>query len=110
MTRITYNLNRIPSLILLAVSIAALLITAPRLHAAEVGYSAPHRSLTIACDNRYISQRQASWLLGTDNFSQTYGRRATIHAEIARACATGMSVVRIEGIRASAPVARLSQR
>ena len=110
MTRIAYNLNRIPLLILLAASMAALLVTAPRLHAAEAGYSTPHRSLTIACDNRYISQRQASWLLDTDNFSQAYARRAAIHAGVARACAAGVAAVRIEGKRASEPVARLSQR
>ena len=110
MTRTAYNLNPIPLPMLLPALLVAVLVASPRLHAAEAGYSATHRSLTIACDNRYISQRQASWLLGTDNFSQTYARRAALHAEIARTCAAGAAAVRVEGKRANLPVAQLSQR
>lgn len=109
MTRIAYNLNPIPLpfLILLPTLLAAVFFLSPRLHAAEAGYSAAKRNLTFDCDKRFISQRQASWLLGTDNFSQTYARRAALYAEIARACADGVAAVRIEGKRADVSVARL---
>ena len=110
MTHIAHNLNPFPCLMLLSALLAAALIASPRLHAAEAGYSATHRSLTIACDNRYISQHQASWLLDTGNFSQTYDRRAALHAEIARACMAGVAAVRVEGKRANLSIAQLSQR
>ncbi len=110
MTHIAYNLNRIPLLMLLPALLTAVLFFSPRLHAAGAGYSTVKRSLTIDCDKRYVSQRQASWLLGTDNFSQTYDRRAALYAEIARACAAGVAADRVEGKRAGVPVARLSQR
>ena len=112
MTRTAYNLNPISTLLLMLMSVllTAVLFSSPRLHAAEAGYSTVKRSLTIACDNRHISQRQASWLLGTDNFSQTYDRRAALYAEIARACAAGVATVRVAGKRAGVPVTRLSQR
>ncbi len=111
MTRIACNLNRIPLPMLLAALMAALPVVSSRLHAAEAGYSTPARhSLTIACDKRHISQRQASRLLGIDNFSQAYARRAAIHAQVARACAAGAAAVRLDGEPASAGAARLSQR
>lgn len=111
MTRTAYNPNTIafpiPFLMLLSALLAAVLFLSPRLHAAEAGYSAAKRSLTLDCDKRFISQQQASWLLGTDNFSQTYDRRAALRAEVARACADGVAAVRIEGKRADVSVARL---
>lgn len=109
MTRTACNLNRIPMLLLSAVLAAALFVP-PRLHATEAGYSAAKRSLTLDCDKRFISQRQASWLLGSDNFSQAYARRAALHAETARACADGVAAVRVEGKRMPPPVAQLSRR
>lgn len=112
MTRTAYNLNPISTLLLMLMSalLTAVLFSSPRLHAAEAGYSTVKRSLTIDCDKRHVSQRQAGWLLGTDNFSQTYERRAALHAEIARACATGVAAVRVEGEPTSASVAQWSRR
>lgn len=116
MTRTAYNLNPIsiplpfPSLMLLSVILAAALVASPRLHAAEAGDPATRRSVTFDCDKRFISQRQAGWLLGTDNFSQIYDRRAALHAEIARTCATGVATVRIEARKATLAFARLSGR
>jgi hypothetical protein len=110
MTRTACKLNPIPfpSLILPAALLAAL-VASPRSHATEAGYSAARRSLTFDCDQRYASQRQAGWLLGTDNFSQTHDRRAALYAEVARACATGVAMVRIEGVREGVPGTYLSQ-
>jgi hypothetical protein len=116
MTRTAYNLNPIPiplpfpSLMLLSVMLAAVLVASPRLRAAEAGDPATRRSVTFDCDKRFISQRQAGGLLGTDNFSQTYDRRTALHAEVARACAAGVATVRIEGRKATLAVARLSGR
>lgn len=114
MTRIACKLNPIPFtfsfLMLLSALLAVAVFVSPRLHAAEAGYSAAKRSLTIDCDKRFISQREAGWLLGTDNFSQTYDRRAALHAEVARACAGGVAAVRVHGKHAEGPIAQLSQR
>jgi hypothetical protein len=120
MTRTAYNLNPIaiplplplplPSLMLLSVMLAAALVASPRLHAAEAGDPATRRSVIFDCDKRFISQRQAGWLLGIDNFSRTYDRRAALYAEVARACATGVAAVRIEGRKAAVAVAQLSGR
>ena len=121
MTRTACNLNPIPIpfptplLMLMSALLVAALAVSPRLRAAEArhsdaGYSTGKRSLTIDCDKRHVSQRQAGWLLGIDNFSQTYERRAALHAEIARACATGVAAVRVEGEPTSASVAQWSRR
>jgi hypothetical protein len=115
MTRTAYNLNpppfpfspRFP--MLLSGLLAATLAASPRLHAAEAGSSAARRSLTFDCDQRYVSQRLAGWLLGTDNFSQTHDRRPALYAEVARACATGAAMVRIEGVREGVRGTFLSQ-
>jgi len=110
MTYATCKPNRIPLPMLLPALLTAVLFLSPGLHAAEAGYSTAHRSLTIDCDHRYISQRQASWLLDTGNFSQAYSRRAALRAEVARACAGGVAAVRLEGKQTRASVARLSRR
>lgn len=114
MTRTAYNLSTtafpLPFLMLLSALLAAVLFFSPRLHAAGAGDSTAKRSLVLDCDKRYVSQRQASWLLGTDNFSQTYARRAALYAEVARACAAGVAAVRVEGKRMTAPIAQLSRR
>ena len=112
MTRTAYNLNPISTLLLMLMSalLTAVLFSSPRLHAAEAGDSTVKHSLTIDCDKRHVSQRQASWLFDTGNFSQTYGRRAALHAEIARACMAGVAAVRVEGKRANLSIAQLSQR
>lgn len=116
MTRTAYNPNPIsiplpfPSLMLLSVMLAAALVASPRLHAAEAGDSAARRSVTFDCAKRFISQRQAGWLLGTDNFSQTHARRTALYAEVARACAAGVTAVRVEGGRAGASATQLSRR
>ena len=95
MTRTAENMNRIPSLMLLSSLLAVVLLSSARLHAVERG--AAKQTLVVDCDKRFVSQRQASWLLGTDNFSQAYARRATIYAHVARACTAGVAKVRIEG-------------
>ena len=121
MTRNACNLNPIPIpfptplLMLVSALLAAALVVSPRLHAADArhsdaGHSTVKHSLTIDCDKRHVSQRQAGWLLGTDNFSQTYDRRAALYAEVARACATGVAAVRVEGKPANASVAQWSRR
>lgn len=107
MTRTVENTNRIPFLMLLSTLLAVALLSSPRLHAAE--RAAAKRSLVVDCDNRFVSQRQAGWLLGTDNFSQTYARRAAIHAHVARACTAGVARVRVEG-RQDAAAANWSAR
>ena len=119
MTRTACNLDPIPIplplLMLVSALLVAALVVSPCLRAAETrhsdtGYSTGKRSLTIDCHKRHVSQRQAGWLLGTGNFSQTYERRAALHAGIARACATGVAAVRVEGKPANAPVAQWSRR
>ena len=114
MTRTVHNLNPnqipLPSLILLSTLLAVAVAAAPRLQAAETAHSATNPSLDVDCDRRFISQQQASWLLGTNNVSHAYARRAALHAEVARACAGGVAAVRIQGNRMTRPVARLSRR
>ena len=119
MTRTACNLDPIPIpfplLMLVSALLVAALVVSPCLRAAETrhsdaGYSTGKRSLTIDCHKRHVSQRQAGWLLGTDNFSQIYDRRAALHAEIARTCATGVATVRIEARKATLAFARLSGR
>jgi hypothetical protein len=110
MIRTACNLNRLPLLMLVSALLTATLVASPRLHATDAGPSTDMRSLIIDCDRRHVTQRKASWLLGTDNFSQTYDRRAALYAEVARACATGIATVRIEGRKATVAVTRLSGR
>lgn len=114
MTRTAHNPNpnRIPSpsLMLLCTLLAVALAAAPRLQAAETAHAAANPGLDVDCDQRFISQQQAGWLLGTNNVSHAYARRTAMQAEVARACATGVAAVRIEGNRMTRPVARLSRR
>ena len=49
--------------------------------------------IAIDCDHRYISQRDAARVLRTDNFSQTYAKRQTLYANVARACHSGVKQV-----------------
>lgn len=46
-------------------------------------------TVTVDCDNTYISQRDAARLMRTDNFSQTYTKRQSLYANVARACKSG---------------------
>lgn len=94
MTRTAETVKRIP-LLMLPTLLAVVLLSTPSLHAGE--RAAAKRSLILDCDRRFASQRQASWLLDTDNFSQAYARRAAIYAEVARACLAGAAKVRIDG-------------
>lgn len=110
MIRTAYNSSRFPSPVLLSVMFAAVLAASPGLHAGEAGNSTSRRSLTVDCGRRHISQHQASWLLGTNNVSAAYARRAALHADIARACAAGVAAVRVDGKRLRAPSAQLSRR
>ena len=110
MTRTAYNLDRIPFLLLLSALLAAALVSSPRLRAAEAGHPATGYHQTLDSGKRFISQQEAGRLLGTVNVSQTYARRAALYAEIARACAAGRAMVRVEGKPANTPVTRLSQR
>ena len=114
MTRTVHNLNPnqipLPSLILLSTLLAVAVAAAPRLQAAETAHSTANPGLVVDCDKRFISQQQAGWLLGTHNVSHAYARRTAMQAEVARACATGIAAVRIEGNRLTWPVARLSRR
>ena len=49
--------------------------------------------IAVDCDHRYISQRDAAHVLRTDNFSQTYAKRQTLYANVARACHSGVKQV-----------------
>jgi hypothetical protein len=55
----------------------------------------PATSYTVAvdCDHAYISQRDAARVLRTDNFSQTYTKRQSLYANVARACKSGAGQV-----------------
>lgn len=57
--------------------------------------AAPPASTTIAiaCERPYISQRDASRVLHTDNFSQTYAKRQSLYANVARRCQSGVEQV-----------------
>lgn len=50
-------------------------------------------TFTVDCDHTYISQRDAARVLRTDNFSQTYAKRQSLYANLARACKTGAGQV-----------------
>lgn len=94
MNRTTPNSQRIPWLLVLLMLLLTTTQYSPRLLAADK--ASEKRSLVIDCKHRYLSQRQASWLMATDNFSQTYARRAQVYAEVGRACAAGVAAVRVE--------------
>ena len=49
--------------------------------------------VTVDCEHRYISQRDAARVLRTDNFSQTYAKRQSLYANVARACHGGVKQV-----------------
>ena len=78
----TINHNRLWTLSLLAVIPLAAQAQAPA-------------SATIAmeCQHRYISQVDAARVMGTDNFSQTYAKRQSLYANVARACQRGVREV-----------------
>ena len=101
MTRATYNPSRISFLMVLLMMLLTTTQFTPRLLASD--RTVEQRSLAIDCQNRYISQRDAGWLMGTDNFSQTYARRAELYANVARACAAGVAAVRVEGMAMARP-------
>lgn len=48
---------------------------------------------SIDCDHQYISQRDAARVLHTDNFSQTYAKRQSLYANVARLCQGGFDRV-----------------
>ena len=50
-------------------------------------------TIAIECDHRYISQSDAARVLRTDNFSQTYAKRQSLYANVARACHGGVQQV-----------------
>ena len=112
MTKITHNLNRSAWMLTLLMLLLMLLLTStqlsPPVQARE--RMAGERGLTVECDNPYISQRDASWLLGSDNFGQTYAKRRQLYAEVARVCAAGFETVRIERKAAARPPPRVAQR
>lgn len=43
-------------------------------------------AVLVDCDHRYVSQRDATRVLDTDNFSQTYAKRQALYANLARLC------------------------
>lgn len=98
----------VPASLLLSAVLAAGLPASPSLKAAE--RSAERRSLVVECAQRHVSQRRAGWLLATDNLSQTYDRRTTMQAEVARACASGVAAVRMQGARTIAYAPRTARR
>lgn len=50
-------------------------------------------TVTVDCDHRYISQTDAARVMHTDNFWQTYAKRQSLYANVARLCQTGISQV-----------------
>lgn len=50
-------------------------------------------TIAIECEHRYISQSGAARVLRTDNFSQTYAKRQSLYANVARACHGGVQQV-----------------
>ena len=50
-------------------------------------------TIAIECEHRYISQADAGRVLRTDNFSQTYAKRQSLYANVARACHSGIRQV-----------------
>jgi hypothetical protein len=108
MTRITHEPKRIPWLLTLLTLLLTTTQYAPPVHARD--RHAGERSLTVDCQDRHISQRDAGWLLGIDNFGQTYAKRERLYAEIARVCAAGFTTVRIERKPAARSAAQVTQR
>jgi len=49
--------------------------------------------IVVSCDHRYISQRDAARVMKTDNFSQTYDKRQSLYANLARQCHRGIDQV-----------------
>lgn len=49
--------------------------------------------IAVECDHRYISQRDAARVMNTDNLSQTYDKRTTLYANVARICHRGVQRV-----------------
>ena len=108
MIRIAHNPNR--TLFLIALTMLLLTTTrfTPPLFAAE--QQAVDRSLVIDCQHRHVSQRDAGWLLGTDNVSHAYARRAQLYADVARACAAGSTAVRVQASAWARPDAAQARR
>lgn len=50
-------------------------------------------TVTVECEKRYISQSDAARVMHTDNFWQTYAKRQSLYANVARLCQTGISAV-----------------
>lgn len=50
-------------------------------------------TIAIECGHRYISQSDAARVLRTDNFSDTYAKRQSLYANVARACHSGVRQV-----------------
>jgi hypothetical protein len=50
-------------------------------------------TVSIDCDHRFLSQADAARVLGTANFSQTYAKRQSLYANVARRCQSGASQV-----------------
>ena len=69
---------------LLTLSLSALL---PLVAYAQL--PATTHTVTVDCDHTYISQRDAARVMRTDNFSQTYTKRQSLYANVARACKSG---------------------
>lgn len=61
--------------------------------AADAQSPAATSLVTVDCEHRYISQRDAARVLRTDNFSQTYAKRQSLYANVARACHSGVKQV-----------------
>ena len=72
------------------VLILSLLILAPLASQAEPPATG---IVAIDCEQRYISQRDAARVLHTDNFSQTYDKRQSLYANVARLCQSGVDEV-----------------
>ncbi len=70
-----------------------LLLTAALVALVPLAAPAAGRSVAIDCEHPYISQRDASRVLRTDNFAQTYDKRQTLYANVARRCHGGVDKV-----------------
>ncbi len=70
----------------------------------------PSTVVSVDCDQRYLSQRDAARVLGTTNFSQTYAKRQTLYANLGRLCSSGVARVLLTAEKPQASTRALASR
>ena len=84
-------LRTLPLLALLPVAFQTLART--EIHAEAEAPTSSTTAIAIECAHRYISQSDAARVMRTDSFSQTYAKRQSLYANVARACHRGVRQV-----------------